>query len=188
MPLHAQRLHQVIDASGADALDVRLLDHRHQCPLGAPPRLEQARKEAPIADPRHLQLDRAHARIPRSLAVPIAVPAALSCALVPLRAEVLATSISINSSARTRTPSRRKSPAPRSPCATPRRVPFSTRRPSVWLLLILISTIAMRTTRWPSASTAWTFTHPWGHYLFTREGEMQLRTRPPGGELPGGRE
>src|SRR5262249_15132149 len=43
------------------------------------------------------------------------------------------------------------------------RVPFSTRRPSVLAPLIGSSTIAMRTTRWPFASTA-TFTQPWGHY------------------------
>ena len=46
-----------------------------------------------------------------------------------------------------------------------RRVPFSIRRPSGLAPLIRISTIAMRTTRWPSASTASTFTQPWGHYL-----------------------
>src|SRR6185369_3992108 len=42
---HAERLHQVIDAPRADALDVRLLDHRHQRTLSTPPRLEQTREK-----------------------------------------------------------------------------------------------------------------------------------------------
>src|SRR6185295_17908725 len=54
-PGHAERLDQVIDAACADTVDVRLLNHRDQRPFSAPPRLEQRRVVATIADSRHTQ-------------------------------------------------------------------------------------------------------------------------------------
>jgi hypothetical protein len=39
--VQAQRLHQVVDFAGRDAVHVRLLDHREEGVLGAPARLQQ---------------------------------------------------------------------------------------------------------------------------------------------------
>jgi hypothetical protein len=89
MPLHAQRLDQVIDAARADTLDIRLLDHGHQGSLSTPPGLEQTRKEAPVAHSRHLQLNRAHPRIPGPFAIAVAIASSIGGALVPFGAEVV---------------------------------------------------------------------------------------------------
>src|SRR5207244_2707291 len=62
----------------------------------------------------------------------------------------------------------------RLPCAAPRRVPFSVRRPSGAVPFIESDNAMMRTTRWPSASTAWTFTHPCGHYPLTGREVVQV--------------
>jgi hypothetical protein len=85
---HPQRLDQVVDPARADAVHVGFLDHRQQGALGPPPRLQQAREEAPIAHPRHRQLDRPDARVPAPLPVPVALPAAVGAALVPPGAHV----------------------------------------------------------------------------------------------------
>jgi hypothetical protein len=87
--LHAQRLDQVVDTPRRDALDVCLLDDGHQRALSTSPWFQQARKEAAIAHPWHLQFDRANARIPRPLAMTVAVAASLWRAFVPLCTDVL---------------------------------------------------------------------------------------------------
>src|SRR6267142_1546858 len=81
---------QIVNPTGADALDVCLLHYRDQRTLGAPSGFEHAREEAAIAHPRYLQLDRAYARIPWAFAIPIAVAGPLERPFVSLRPEVLA--------------------------------------------------------------------------------------------------
>ena len=108
-PVHPERLHQVVDPAGGDALHVGLLHHRRQRPLGPLARLQQAREVAAVAHPRHLQVDGAHPRVPLPLAIPVALPRPLRGPLVPLGPECWATSTSISAWPSTRTPSRRKS-------------------------------------------------------------------------------
>ena len=79
--LAAERTYEVVDAAGRDALDVRLLDHGEQGPLGAPARLEQSREVAALAQLRDLQLDGAGACVPAPRPVPVAPRDALGAAL-----------------------------------------------------------------------------------------------------------
>lgn len=68
----AQRLHQVIDGAGGDAVDVGLLHHGHQGLLGGPAGLEEAREVGALAQPRDGQFDPPGPGVPVPLA--IAVP------------------------------------------------------------------------------------------------------------------
>ena len=53
----AQRGDQVVDLARRDAVDVGLHDHRPQRPVDAPPRLQQGREEAALAELGDVQLD-----------------------------------------------------------------------------------------------------------------------------------
>ena len=68
---HAHGLDQIVDRAGRDALDVGLLDHRGQGLLGHPPRLEEAREVAALAQLGDTQLDRASSRLPVAVAVAV---------------------------------------------------------------------------------------------------------------------
>src|SRR3954469_9361118 len=87
--VHAERLHQVVDAARRDALHVRFLDHRDQCLLCASSGLEQAGEEASVPGTRTLELDRADARVPWPLAVAVAIPTPFRRPFVALGANVL---------------------------------------------------------------------------------------------------
>jgi hypothetical protein len=77
---HSHSLHQVVDRPSGDALDVGLLDDRGQCFLAHPPRLEEAREVAALADFRDVQFNRARARIPLARTVAVAVGEAIGAA------------------------------------------------------------------------------------------------------------
>lgn len=72
-PLDAQGPDEVVEATGADPGDVRLLDDREQRALGPPPRVEQAGQVRPVTHPGDRQVDRANPRVPAPVAVPVAV-------------------------------------------------------------------------------------------------------------------
>jgi hypothetical protein len=87
--LQAERLHQLIDPSGRDALHVRLLDDRHQRPLCAPAWLEETGKITPIAHSGYLQGDAADACVPPAVTGPVALASARTRALVALGVQML---------------------------------------------------------------------------------------------------
>jgi len=87
--LQPERLHEVVDAPRGDPLHVRLLHDGDEGALRPPPRLEQAREVAAIPHARHAQRHAAHARVPPTLAVAVALPRAPRRALVALCAQVL---------------------------------------------------------------------------------------------------
>jgi hypothetical protein len=86
----AQSLDQLVDLARAHALEVGLLDHRHQRPLGLPPGFQQRREVRAFAQLGDAQRDVAHPRAPRALAVAVAVGRAPLAALVPAGARLLA--------------------------------------------------------------------------------------------------
>jgi hypothetical protein len=70
-------------------VDVGLLDNGRERSLGLPTRLQQRREVARVADPGHLQLHRPYPRVPRSLAVSVALPHAPGTTLVRRGSHVL---------------------------------------------------------------------------------------------------
>jgi hypothetical protein len=72
-PGPAHRLDQIVDRAGRDAVDVGFLDNGGQRFLGKPPRLEKAGKVAALAKLRDTQLDRSGPRLPRPLAIAVAL-------------------------------------------------------------------------------------------------------------------
>jgi hypothetical protein len=89
--LHAERLDQFVNGAGGDPLDVGLLDHRRQCLLGQPARLEEAGKIAAFAQLRNPQLDRAGPGMPVAVAIAVAlVDPAFAALAVPGAAEGIA--------------------------------------------------------------------------------------------------
>jgi hypothetical protein len=82
--LHPERLDQLVDRAGGDALDVGLLDHGRQRLLGQPARLEETRKVAAFAQLWDTQLDRASPCMPVPVAIAVTlVGAALTALTVP---------------------------------------------------------------------------------------------------------
>jgi hypothetical protein len=78
--VHAERLHQVIDRAGGDALDVGFLDDRSQRLLGHPARFQEAGEVAAMAQLGNAQLDGAGAGAPVSVAVAVTLVGALGAA------------------------------------------------------------------------------------------------------------
>jgi hypothetical protein len=70
---HAERLDQLVDAAGRDALHVGFLDHRRPCLLRHSPRLQEAWEVAALPELGDAQLDRPGPRRP----IPVAVAVAL---------------------------------------------------------------------------------------------------------------
>ncbi len=68
----AEGLDEILHPTGGHAGHVRLLDHREQGPLGPSSGLEQAGEVAAVTDPGDGQVDRAHPRVPASLAIAVA--------------------------------------------------------------------------------------------------------------------
>ena len=68
-----EALDELIDPPRRDATHIRLLHHRQQRLLRAPPRLQEAREVAALADLGDLQLDLARARVPAPRPIPVAV-------------------------------------------------------------------------------------------------------------------
>ena len=87
--LDPQCLGELIDGTRADAVHVGLLHHAEQRAFVAPPRFQQAREVRALAQLRDLQLERAHARIPFPLAVPVAAGETALGALVRRSADQL---------------------------------------------------------------------------------------------------
>lgn len=77
-----ERLHEIVDLAGGDAVNVRLLHHPQQRPLRPPARLQQRGEVAARLHLRDRELDRADPRIRRPHAVAVAVPGALAGALM----------------------------------------------------------------------------------------------------------
>jgi hypothetical protein len=88
---HPELLDHAVDLPGRDAIDVGLLDDRHQRLLGAPARLQKRREiRRARAQPGDRQLELADARLPRPLAVTVALRRApLRHALAELGADHL---------------------------------------------------------------------------------------------------
>jgi len=82
---HAQRLDQVVDRAGRDALHVGFLDHRGERLLAQAPRLQEGREVAALAQLWDAQLDRAGARLPYPIAVAVALIKAIGAALAVRR-------------------------------------------------------------------------------------------------------
>ena len=78
---HAQRLDQLVDRAGRDALDVGFLDHRRQRLLGHPARLQEAREVAALPQLGDAQLDRPGAGLPVPVAIAVALRQPLGAAL-----------------------------------------------------------------------------------------------------------
>src|SRR4051794_37794015 len=70
---HAERLDQLVDRTGRDALDVGFLDDGGEGFLASAPRLEELEEVAALAQLGDLQLDAAGAGVPGSVSV--AIPA-----------------------------------------------------------------------------------------------------------------
>ena len=83
----AQRLGEVVDRPGADAVDVGFLDHREQRPLVPAARFQQARKVGALAELGDLQLERPDPGVPLPLPVAVAVGRPTRGALVRLGAD-----------------------------------------------------------------------------------------------------
>jgi len=152
----AQRPDQVVDAAGADAAEVGLLDDGQQRPLGAPPRLEQAREVGPVAHPRDGQRHAADAGVPAPLAIPVAVgQAALRVALALGRAGQLADLGLHDRFGQDADPSRSRSTSPSAP--TLRRVSSRVMLASatvVYLLSSVCNSNDVRMARWPLRCSA----------------------------------
>jgi hypothetical protein len=78
---HAERLDQLIDAAGRDAVHVGLLDHRREGLLSHPARLQEAWEVAALPELGDAQLDRPGARLPNAIAVAVALRQPLRRAL-----------------------------------------------------------------------------------------------------------
>ena len=111
---HAARAHgldQVVDRTGRDAVDISLLDHRHQGLLGRAAWFQEAWEVAPLAELRDLQRDPPGTGVPIAVAVSVALdlPQRGSRALgAPVRASTSASMIRSAAKAsisRTRSPS-----------------------------------------------------------------------------------
>ena len=87
---HPHRLDQLVDRAGRDALDVGFLDHRGERLLGHPPRLQEAREVAALAQLGDAQLDRAGAGLPVAVAVAVALGQPLGALLAVAGAGQLA--------------------------------------------------------------------------------------------------
>jgi tetratricopeptide (TPR) repeat protein len=131
-------------------------------------RLQQAWEVAAVTHARHLEIERAHPRIPGPIAVAVPLPIPFTSAFVALSPDVLG-DLDLHQRL-AEYPHAFPSEHPRHrlppPCVPARPMPCSPCRPSSSVLPSLVSAIAMGTTRWPSLSTGhrWTFTHPCGHY------------------------
>src|ERR671910_341514 len=79
---HPQRLHQLIHLAGGDTMHVGFLNDRCQCPLGLPTRLQKRGEVAGVANPGHLQLHRPYPGVPVSLPVTVALSRARRAALM----------------------------------------------------------------------------------------------------------
>src|SRR5581483_9554069 len=88
-PCQPQGLDEIIDLARADAMDVGLLHDRDQRLFGPPAWLQQAGKIAAIAHAWHAERNRAHARVPLPFAVAVALPQPRRRALVPFGAQLL---------------------------------------------------------------------------------------------------
>src|SRR6185503_3876492 len=73
----AKALDELVDASGRNAADVRLLDHTEQRLLGALARLQDAREVAAPADLGDLQLDLTRPRVPPPRPIAVAMRRAI---------------------------------------------------------------------------------------------------------------
>jgi hypothetical protein len=90
MPRHAHGLHELVDRTRRDALDIGLLNHRCERLLARTARLKEAGEVAALAQLRDLQVDRASTRLPEPFAVAIAAVGAFRTALsVGRRAQAL---------------------------------------------------------------------------------------------------
>jgi len=69
----AQALHELVDTAGRDAADISLLDHRDERLLRTPPRLQEAREVAALADLGDLQLQLTGARVPPPRPIAVAM-------------------------------------------------------------------------------------------------------------------
>ena len=81
MPAHAERLDEVVDGAGRDALDVGLLHDGGERLLGEPSRLQEAGEVRALAQLRDAQLDRAGAGLPGALPVAVALRQTLGALL-----------------------------------------------------------------------------------------------------------
>src|SRR5262249_22740290 len=148
----------------AHPLQVGLLNDRHQCAFCTASGLQQTRKEAAVAHPRHLQLDRAHTRIPRSLAVTVSVPSAVSGAFVALSTDMLG-EFHLHQFLSQYPHSLAQKISLLHACLAQHfgkcHSQFVGHRKR--FLSSGLDNAMMRTTRWPFASTT-TFTQLWGHY------------------------
>ena len=70
---HSHGLHQVIDRTGGDAVDVGFLDHCGECLLGHSPWFEKAGEIAALPQLRNAQFDGAGTGLPVAVAVTVAV-------------------------------------------------------------------------------------------------------------------
>jgi len=66
-------LDQIVDRAGRDAVDVGLLDHRSECLLGHPARLQEAGEIAALAQLRDPQFDGAGPGLPVAVAIAVAL-------------------------------------------------------------------------------------------------------------------
>ena len=89
MPREPELGHQPVDLARTDAVDVGLLDDRHERLLRAAARLEEAGEVAAGAQPRDGELDLAGAGLPAALAVAVAVRRALRRLLMAAGADLL---------------------------------------------------------------------------------------------------
>jgi hypothetical protein len=80
-PGQPQRLHQPVDLAGRHAVDIGLLDHRHQPLLAASTWLQEAREVGPGPQPWDGQLDRPNPGVPSPLPVAVAAGSSLRVAL-----------------------------------------------------------------------------------------------------------
>src|SRR5438477_8710456 len=85
----AERFGQVVHTPGIDTVDVRLLNHCHQCTLTTAARLQQGRVVATITYTRHPQLNAPDASVPIPIAIAVTLPGAVGPALVLLGPDVL---------------------------------------------------------------------------------------------------
>ncbi len=68
-----EALDELVDPARGDAAHIGLLHHRHQRPLAAPARLQEARKVAALPQLGDLQIDLARARVPAPRPIAVAV-------------------------------------------------------------------------------------------------------------------
>ncbi len=87
---HSHRLDQIIHRARGDSLDVSLLDHRRQRLLRQPPRLQEEREVAPLAQLGDTQLHGAGPGLPVAIPVAVALGQPLGALLAVGRARALA--------------------------------------------------------------------------------------------------